>query len=417
MKKIGFIALSLSLLASAFSCTKDGGRIPDTGDLKTGIVMPGVESVTVCVEFKEGSKASKAEITWGDAGKVSADISGGRIRQKIDVAEGSHMFRVSAFDGGGRRVVDFPMYGRSYGAAYSASLKNRVPLFELDKVNVGNLNIEWGASPAGCLRSVLKYLKAGVADSVEIAILPDAKTTVLENIVDKSSFSVRSYYYPDITLYSPETRPSSVPADFVYPEVASLSPTSYAVGVAVDVTTLYLKNAGPGIKGKDIQDSWGTPVDWKVSASLFNPKNSDKPGGWKGGDPNNGKIGFETLNWGQGAQYSITNGKLWQTADLPKGSYRLSIGYQGNYGTKIEDRINLNLVVAAGSELPDVGALASNALAFRKITLADDQKTLEVTFTLTETTQLSMGLALTLDATEGPVGIDVTEAFKLEKLP
>lgn len=426
MKNIKFILLGLSVLALAISCQKDEGRIPPTGDLKQGIIMPGKERVVLCMELKDGSKASNVEVVWGngDDQKLSFDIdpNAGPIRQEIDVPEGSYTFRIHAYDANGNEVIDFPMFGKSCGANYIGTLGNRVPLFELDKENVGNLNIFWGANPAGSIRSVVSYCKVGVTDSVRVTVMPEQAETVLEDIVDKSSFSVLSYYYPEMKLYNPSTRPSSVPADFVYDEFAPGSPTSYTVGVPIDVTSLYIKNNGVGSRIRGTlnvsgEGEWGTPADWQVSPSLYNPKDPTKatPGGWRkrdSDDPAMGDIEFGTP-WTDAPAESVINGKIWQTVEMMRGSYRIEIE---NTYCNTDPYCNLNLVAAKGAGLPDNEKL-SEALAYTKVEGSGWWNHFTITFTLNETSEVSFGMVVSLDGTPGPREVGGMRWIKMEKLP
>jgi hypothetical protein len=403
MKNIKFVLLSLSAFVLAFSCTKDQTGIPDTGDLAQGIMMPGMEKVILCAELKPGSGATKAEVFWNDGEEnISFDIvftEGKKFQKQIVVPEGSYIFRLLAFDASGKRVVDFPMAGRSYGANYINELKNRVPTYYRMDEN-GDLNISWGANLKGSIRSVVTYNKVGAVDPVEVPVAPDATTTILEGFdipnFENEEFSVLSYSYPEMTLYYPSVRPSSVPEDFVYDEFAPTAATPYTLSGPTDITSQYLKNAGPNIEGKDVvNNKYGLPVDWNITDNVKN-QDGGTTGGWKneGGEVGN-VMHFETAGWDNpGTGYQ--NGKVWQSPTLPAGTYAFTANYLQGDGNPGAD---MYVVAARGTVLPDIGNFATGALASKAVD-RNVRGEYTVIFTLTEETQVSLGLVVTL------VGVD-----------
>lgn len=388
MKKILFIAPCLAALALSVSCKEEEGRVPDTGDLKMGIVMPGNESVTLCGTLKPGSGATKAEVTWGDSKSTTFDLaSDGTFQQRIPVAEGAYIFRLSAYDAAGHKVIDFPMAGRSYGAAYRSGLKNRAPsYFALGQK--GELNIDW-TDAAGSLHSVVSYTKKGSDQPVTVAVASGDASTVLPDF-DGEEFSVTSYYYPEMTLYNAATRPASVPEGFVYAEFAPMEATVYSLSGPTDVTSLYLKNAGPGIEaGERVGSKWGNPKDWKVTDNVRNQK-ENQVGGWS--TDAGGVIHLETQNW-SGPGYE--NGKVWQTVKLSPGTYRFTAHYlngDGNAG------VDIYVAAAKGSTLPDIEAMGE-ALAFKAVSTSQ-KGDYSIAFSLYEEAEVSLGLTVTLAGTE-----------------
>lgn len=408
MKNIKFAVLSLSALVLSISCKEERIGIPDTGDLKMGIVVPGNESVTVCVDLKDGSKATKAEVTWGEGKSASLDISGGKIQKRIAVTEGSYIFRVSAYDAGGKKVIDFPIAGRAYGASYVGTLKNsRVPMkFRLNKDK--DVNITWADNPLGCIRTVLTYNKVGETEPVTVSVSADNTTTVLEKPVievdpegvEVFRFKVMGYYYPDVKLLNPETRPASVPSDIAFDEFPSTT-TDYDNG-PVDVTSVYIKNPGPGFEASEIYSGdtrWGNLSGWQTNDVVKN-QGGNAYGGWKGGG-----LGWET---GWNGASSITNGKVWQSPTLPSGTYELTISFGGIMD---ENLVDLFLVVADGSVLPDIANIAKDAIVYTELNNPGGERTL--TFKLTEDKKVSIGIVITAT---GEVWVDAVNWFKLVDL-
>lgn len=411
MKNIKFVVLSLLSLALIFSCTDDEEKnhIPNTGALEMGIVVPGNESVTLCLDLKDNANVTRAEVSWGDDGSASFDIAGNQVQQKIAVPEGSYIFRVLAYDANGKEVINFPMAAKSYGANYIGTLKNsRVPIkFRLSPEK--DVNITWADNPAGCLRSVVSYIKAGETEPTVINVTTDETTSFLEKPaleIDEEGkevfrFEVMSYYYPETKLLNTSQRPVSVPADIVFDEFPSTI-TKYDNG-PVDVTSVYIKNPGPNMVGTPGADSrFGNLTDWQTNTAAKN-RDGNTYGGWK-----QGLIGWE-VGWGADP---ITNGKIWQSPTLPEGTYELSI----SFGGIMTDWVDLNLVVAPGSELPNVENLSTQAIAYMRLVndqvLGSDRK---LTFKLTgEAQKVSIGVVIT--ATGGDAWIDAIKWFKLVDL-
>ncbi len=159
----------------------------------------------------------------------------------------------------------------------------------------------------------------------------------------------------------------------------------------LDVTSTYIKNAGPKMEaGHTVGGKWGTPKDWSFTPNILNQEDNTV-GGWS--TDGGGVIHFETDHWsGPGFE----NGKVWQTVSLPAGTYSFTTVY-GNAGNDY-GRMNINLAVAMGAELPDSGNFATAALAYRQLDAANDRGAKEhaVVFTLTETRQVSLGLVVTI---------------------
>jgi hypothetical protein len=347
-------------------------------------------------------------VSWGEGKTTSFDIKGKQVQQKIAVPEGSYIFKVVAYDAGGKKVIDFPMAGKSYGASYVGTLTNsRVPIkFRLSPEK--DVNITWANNPAGCLRSVVSYIKAGETEPTVISVATDATTTFLEKpaleIDEKGKevfrFEVMSYYYPDLRILNTATRPSSVPADIVFDEFPSTI-TKYDNG-PVDVTSVYIKNPGPKMAGTPGADSrFGNLADWQTNNAAKN-REGNAFGGWKGGS-----IGWE-VGWGAA---SITNGKVWQSPTLPEGTYELSI----SFGGIMTDWVDLYLVVAQGDQLPNIENIPSDAIKYIKLVNESTGGDRKLTFKLTgEDQKVSIGVVVT--ATGGDAWIDAVHWFKLVDL-
>jgi hypothetical protein len=140
---------------------------------------------------------------------------------------------------------------------------------------------------------------------------------------------------------------------------------------AVDVTALYMKNAGNPFKRTDSGTRFGLLADWTVTASVKNMEN-----GTKGGFDSHNNGAFMSLErWGSPA---IPNGKIYQAVEMPAGKYQLEIAaFDGSPGYTVKDQAFL--AVAAGETLPDITdmatAIGSAPFSAPKVgfTLADKQ--------------------------------------------
>lgn len=113
----------------------------------------------------------------------------------------------------------------------------------------------------------------------------------------------------------------------------------------VDVTPMYLKNAGNPFLRTDAGTRFGLLADWTVNDAVKNMEN-----GTKGGFDSYNNGGWMSMErWGTP---EIPNGKIYQTVELPAGKYQLEIAsFDGSPGYAVKDQAFL--AVAAGNTLPD----------------------------------------------------------------
>lgn len=135
--------------------------------------------------------------------------------------------------------------------------------------------------------------------------------------------------------------------------------------------------------------TWYVPADWTVNEAA---KNQNIGGQKAGGLQNNTLI----LQSGWGSPY-ITNAKLYQTTTLPAGQYKLTV----TLGEYFVNGGNLFLVVNKGDDLPDItnGSLDnSNDVCASKGDFSGDHGdggTVELTFSLSDQTEVSIGFVAT----------------------
>jgi hypothetical protein len=117
---------------------------------------------------------------------------------------------------------------------------------------------------------------------------------------------------------------------------------------------------------------WRIPAGWIVTDPI---KNHGGNGGW--GSDNGTVLAIES-GWGSA---DVVGGAMYQTLTMPAGSYTLSI----ELGPNGVDENSVYLVAAEGTSIPTTEPTTSNTLGFSEL------HTGSFDFTLTETTQVSLG--------------------------
>ncbi len=399
MKKLKYIWLCLLAATLVFSCTRQDEYlkyVPEDDETSVGrpelaVFLGGNERVLLNGRLSSDPKVKKVGVFWegNDEGYFfDVDISENRvIEQIIPIAEGTYNFKVYTFDADGNRSIAMDATGVVYGPNYISGLFNRiVKSYSLNED--GNVTIEWNSNPEGVVGTAVRYYREGETEQQVVPIGIEAEiTTVLENplIEEPDSerpfikFSVLSHYLPELA----------------FEEFSPAEASEFTVNVPpagpVDITSLYIQNAGPSIEGdeRDMNNDggkWGVPKYWNVTQNVRNQRN-DEVGGWK--SDNGGIVHFESRNWdGPGFQ----NGKVWQSPTIPAGTYSFTVNYQNGDGDPGKE---MYIAAAIGENLPDIGNMASSALAYKEIVSGQTGEH-TIYFTLTESRQVSLGLVITL---------------------
>lgn len=174
-----------------------------------------------------------------------------------------------------------------------------------------------------------------------------------------------------------------------------------------DVTIFYLKNYKYPFRVEpfmDGQSGWGNetgwfanPTDWTVSPEIkcMVNKNADASLPHVGGTVK-GYLGAQAGWGGNGSSIAITDGKIYQTMTLPAGDYDLDISFfTGNVGDQ-----QVYAVLATGDNIPKPGEVATDPNVKWSYKLENYEtvgpKTKTISFTLDETTRLTIGFAVTV---------------------
>lgn len=178
-----------------------------------------------------------------------------------------------------------------------------------------------------------------------------------------------------------------------------------------DISSVYLKNykqpfasveLTAGQSGSSV--SWGIPADWTVTDGVKNVYNTGATEvvGGVNYKLSGGALSMQASKaWNNSAPNSetITNGKIYQTLQLPEGTYRLEVSYVENNVAALD----AFAIVYKGTTLPDAGGWKGDedtqTLAYSKFAKEDgecswDKPATEVLrFTLEEATELTIGLS------------------------
>ena len=159
---------------------------------------------------------------------------------------------------------------------------------------------------------------------------------------------------------------------------------SLVIGPAVNVTGAYIQNAGNPFQASAMAGSqWGSLVAWNV-----NPAAASHSG--LGGYSTDGDGQTMDLESGWGSP-QIYNGKIWQTLDLPAGTY----GYDGSGGTwKWQGTLDPTYIVTVIGQdtLPDYSNIAGNSgIIYQRIVNSPQPL---CTFTLTAPSKVTVGVVM-----------------------
>jgi hypothetical protein len=184
-----------------------------------------------------------------------------------------------------------------------------------------------------------------------------------------------------------------------------------------DVTLYFLKNykqpftaanmaSNQGFTGSN----WATPDYWTINSAAQNQLNSNatvRCGGANYGKSGMANIGQLCLQAGFADPIGnvMTNGKMYQTTTLPAGKYQVDIQIKESSFSNYPTGSNLYLVVANGTALPDcVSPNTAPAPALATLGIQNGKSynnpdvVQSVTFTLTQSTQVSIGFVGTMVA-------------------
>lgn len=380
MKKLMLTILTLAAAVAWGGCSKmddyrefAAGKVKKyAGRVDSLRLYPGDGRLVMSWLHIADPNVNRVTISWNAADSVVVPVK--RTDNPDSLAyefkplpEGVYSFTVVTTNSFGERSVPVFISGKSYGENYKGTLLNR-PLEDAWLPESGNAVLKWGAKEETCIGVKIAYTKND-GSPAEGYLEDAAAEIVLNDYKPGTPFTYR-------TLFKPE--PLSIDTFYA-------APISMKMKREV-ITHQHLKNyRRPFAIGEWDGERWGTPADWDVSASA-----KTRSGGKYGGYDNLGgaaTFGFE--KWDN--EPAIHNGKVWQTATLPAGTYEvvLNLGagewYLGTLGSDAR-----YLAVAAGASLPDHDGMGT-ALAHREFS---GQSRPSVRFTLDAPQQVAIGMVM-----------------------
>lgn len=367
--------VSLLILLGITSCTKmdeylkytDGKEILYTGIPDSIFMYSGYNRVVFRGVLASDPKIAKIKIYWNlRQDSLEQDIE--RVEGNnvlvipIPLDEGTYNFEMYTYDKDGLHPsVPFNLTGTSYGDSYKDALVNRL-VRKVEKIG-DNVMIDWSPSEPTALYTMVHYTDNAGAPK-DIKVENSDEQTVLENFKSMTKFDVQTYFLPDEM------------------SIDTFKTVVVSYGVSEDITDLYMKNYQRPFEGRDKNDGdkWGILVDWDFTPNILNQSNGK--GGWSE-DWGNYSIHLESKDWsGDG----ITNGKVYQSFELPAGNYQLLCELEGG-----SNDMNGYLVAGLGTALPDIDRVKEEALGYSQFGDANMGGKHTLDFSLTEPTTVSVG--------------------------
>lgn len=374
-----FVALLSTWVAGCSSMDEyldkytDGKEIRYPGIPYPALMYSGKERVVFNGYRPSDPKVTRLKIYWNSRlDSLEQDIERSEGTDEffipISLPEGGYNFDIFTFDDEGNRSIPVTLSATSYGQTYQSSLTDRV-IKSIQKTG-SDVTIDWYSIDPTSPFVEITYPTLSGTQRVE-RLHQDSTKIVLEDFKAKSRFKMRTYYLPDeMSIDTFATDVSWIP-------------------VNEDVTADYILNAGnPFVRGDNgtEKDKFGTPKDWKYTDNVLNQKNG--MGGWSTNGTPSGVIQFESKNFsGEG----MTNGKIYQTIQLPAGKYLLE-SYSSNSTTGRTSFLDCALVAAKGTELPDLENIESSlGYYLRQETATNAKETYLAEFELSEESQVTIG--------------------------
>lgn len=356
----------------------EGGEILYTGRMDSVAVFSGKNRVRLKGLLSSDPKVTSFRVYWANRSDsvvfpVDPNRPSDSINQTIDnLPENIYNFEIRTFDNQNNSSIPVFRTGRVYGDRYISSLRNR-PIAESalrgDSVEIDFVEADL---TSGIFTTELEYTdEDGVKK--EIVIPTDSSGLVLRNFQSGEFFRYRSGFRPDTTsidnFYTP------------YNTIVPILPITEAP---------YIENRSTPFAISDASGQrYSTPADWVHNdAALI----------YHGSYGNVDSQGANDMNivTGYGGVPDLVNAKLFQRLNLEAGTYTFTfVASNGNWN--LNDQ--LYVLAAQGTELPDVDDVESSeqTLAFQRVANGIGQTnghTYTMSFTLTETTQVTLGLVV-----------------------
>lgn len=375
-----FLLFGLVILAA---CSKmddykkyvTAGETSYTGKIDSVKVYSGHNRVLITGLFRADPKVSTLKIYWDSRADsvvvpVTRSANVDTLNLSVPVSEGPHSFELVTFDKLGNKSITVYSSGIAYGTRYESYLINKpVKSAELD-ASTNIVSVNWGGLDltSGPVLTEVVYTNAeGQQKTVSSAI--DSTITKLRGYKQGTVIKYRTLYLPD-----------------------TLSVDTFKLAyLTITPAITYFKNMGNPFRYSSWDGSrWGVLADWNTNAQVKNTGNNTYGGYEKRGS--NFVLSFEG-GWGLRA---VTNGKIYQSTNLPAGKYTLTC--TGIYSGPVSADTRF-FAVSVGNEMPDITDVKTRAIAYAPIGVFADSGpggTAKIQFTLTETTRVTLGFVATM---------------------
>lgn len=366
MKKIYLIIIG-ALLCISYSCSDmldnvqdylDEGETIYVGKIDSLKAFPGKNRIKIEGQMLYGVNQVKCIINWKDPITLEKDSrefpivrqsAGETVEFMLDnLEEGQYDFSLITYDAKGNESIPMEVSAYAYGEQYQEGLINRIirakyisAIIDEDDQAKRAARIDWNISRGdGIIGCNLEYeLEDGTIKTLYVPV--STNTVYLTDYKGGGKLRFNTEYMPEET---------SLDIFTVDEMVETTLPARDYRGISMDITSIFVKNAGHPILGYGVENNWGMPYDWS-----WNDVTSSKNGGGGAGFAtySGGIIQFESTKWDQG---TFQNAKVWQTIVLPEGKYemRIEIGNAANQGAGGH---TFRFAVVDGVALPDNEAL------------------------------------------------------------
>lgn len=359
-----------------------GGEISYIGKLDSVKVFSGKNRVLIKGMISSDPKIVECRIFWNNKKDslvipVTKGMIADTIQRLVNIqTEGFQNFVIYTYDAAGNRSIPVNTSGRTYGSRYQSGLINRDISTARTDETTGITTVEFLG---------MDRLTGVFATDVTYTKLNNQSVT-LRVPIDSSKTSLKDFKYGSTINYKTLFLPDTISIDTFYSVVSTKQIVAPAF-IKINVTNTYLKNAGANFsRGAWDNSRWGVLADWTTTSGAKNVNNTYGGYELRSGT---GVISYEA-GWGLPA---VTNGLIYQTVTLPAGTYSFEANGldQNAGGTRY-------IAVAAGTSLPAVDDIPTAAIKYGVLNPQPATASVKLEFTLTQTTQVSIGFAATMPA-------------------
>ncbi len=382
--------LLLFFVALAFAACSDemedyrkfteGGEINYTEKMDSIKVFTGRERLYLQGVVNADPKITSFRVYWNTkADSIVVPVTRTKPVDTLEVyidnlEENIYNLEVRTYDDELNSSIPVYVTAEVFGPRYQSGLFNR-PV--VSNVLIGNnLTISYAGMDlsSGVIGTQVEYTSSTTSELKELFVPIDSTMAYIEDFTSGSQYNYRTVFLP---------HPTTI--DTFYTDYASFVPEPKLTDPP------YLENASYPFEILEGGSRWGTPASWIHNEAALSH------GGYGALD---GELFDLESGWGEP---DLINAKVYQTVILPAGTYAYAIDIrETNYEGADNSLDQGYFTVALGPSLPDVADVetADETLAYERVNKANGLNRV-LTFTLEETTQVSIGVQTTNDQGAG----------------